>query len=70
MSLTPTFRTVASGCIALSALYLAQAALAGVTPPSITQVRADGPSVVSAPDGTTSRPAAGLNGTDDVTWGS
>ncbi|MFI6055267.1 hypothetical protein ACIBCO_34910 [Streptomyces violascens] len=69
MSLTPTFRTVASACIALSALFLAQAALPGGTP-SVAQVRADGPSVVTPPDGVTPLPGGGVKGKGDVTWGS
>lgn len=69
MRLTPTFRTVASGCIALSALFLAQTAFSGGTP-SVTQVRADGLSAVTAPDANPAHTQAGRNGEDDVTWGS
>ncbi|MGW7578645.1 hypothetical protein [Streptomyces sp. NPDC054765] len=69
MRFTPTFRTVAAGCIPLGALFLTQAAFPGGTP-SLAQVRADGPPTVTVPDGnpTHLNPDRIVQG--DVTWGS
>ncbi|WJV44095.1 hypothetical protein [Streptomyces flavofungini] len=69
MRLTPTFRTVAAGCIALGALLMAQA----VSPDSaqaIAQVCSKGMSAATVPTGGLSQPTPDMMHSADVTWGS
>ncbi|QES32450.1 hypothetical protein DEJ48_02665 [Streptomyces venezuelae] len=69
MRLTPTFRTVAAGCIALGALLMAQA----VSPDSAqasAQVRSESTSAATASAGDLSQLIPGVMHSADVTWGS
>lgn len=69
MRLTPTFRTVAAGCIALGALLMAQA----VSPDSAqasAQVRPESTSAATVPAGDLSPLIPGVMHSADVTWGS
>ncbi|MEV0254635.1 hypothetical protein AB0H82_10265 [Streptomyces sp. NPDC050732] len=69
MRLTPTFRTVAAGCIALGALLMAQA----VSPDSaqaFAQVRSESTSATTVPAGDLSQLTPDVMHSTDVTWGS
>ncbi|MFK4066832.1 hypothetical protein [Streptomyces sp. NPDC029674] len=69
MRLTPTFRTVAAGCIALGALLMAQA----VSPDSahaFAQVRSESTSTATLPAGDLSQLTPDVMHSADVTWGS
>ncbi|MFI1680600.1 hypothetical protein [Streptomyces sp. NPDC020607] len=69
MRLTPTFRIVAAGSIALGALLMAQAVSPGSAQAS-PQVRSESTSAATVPTGDLSQLIPDMMHSADVTWGS
>ncbi|MFI1596403.1 MULTISPECIES: hypothetical protein [Streptomyces] len=69
MRLTPTFRTVAAGSIALCALLMAQAVSPG-SAQAFAQVRTESTSATTVPTGDLSQLTPDVMHSNDVTWGS